>query len=138
MSNKKKAKKLLKRVELWQTRLFYLGIGHFQGTLLLVDQTEGGPGALATTHVHPQYAEVVFEFTHAFLEEPQERQDEIIIHEWLHVAWRDFDRLTEDLERWMPKATFEDYTERLTHEREGLVDSTARTLLDLYNTEVVG
>jgi hypothetical protein len=55
-----------------------------------------------------------------------------IIHEWLHVAFRDFEAAISACEDWLPTRTFSDFNERLEHEREGLIDRLAVTLFQLH------
>lgn len=125
---------LAKRVEKWQHRLAHLGISHFRiSAVHLVSDTPGGPRAQASVCASEHYDSAEFWFRWEFIEECTERQlDETIVHEWVHVAWRDFDESVRGAESWMPSRTYDDFEERITHEREGLVERLTRTIIDLY------
>lgn len=89
--------------------------------------------AYACVQASPQYSNCRFFFNRTFLDAAgSDDLDETIIHEWLHVAMRDFDRALEVPERWMPDATYEQWTERVTEEREGFIDGLAKALLTLH------
>lgn len=133
MTNKQ-AIQLAKRVETWQERLKGLGIGHYEiERVSCVDETPGGPNANATVHTAKHYDVVIFWFKNDYLDEADEGSiDRTIIHEWIHVAMRDFDAALEAVEAWMPERTYEDWEERIDHEREGLVERFARQLYSAH------
>ncbi len=129
---------LARRVEKWQGRLANLGISHFRITAVHVaDETISGPGSDASVYVPDSYDNAEFWFTWGFLEDCDEYQlDATIVHEWIHVAMRDFESAIEVVETWMPQATYKDFEDRIQHEREGLVERMARTIVGLYyNTD---
>lgn len=126
---------LAKRVERWQNLLSPLGVGHFRITAVhLVEHAPHNPRAKASVWCPSHYDNAEFWFTYELLESCDEQElDETIIHEWLHVAWRDMDEALEAVEKWMPDSTYEDFESVIDHEREGLIDRTARALYALHN-----
>ncbi len=126
---------LAKRVETWQHRLGPLGVGHFRiEAVHLTDETPNGKSANASVWCPRHYDNAEFWFTHDFLEETDERGlDETIIHEWLHVAWRDMDEALDRVEAWMPPHAYVDFEDIVNHEREGLIERAARMIADLYH-----
>lgn len=132
---KREAIKLAQRVEAWQKRLAPLGIGHFRILAVhVVDQTPGGARANASVFTPSDYDSAEFWFKYDYVEECNEQElDETIIHEWLHVAFRDLDDALEVVESWMPEATHNDFENRIDHEREGVIDRLARLIYALHN-----
>lgn len=127
---------LARRVERWQKVLAPLGLGHFRiEEVTVADQTPSHCGANATARLYQHYDSVQFWFTHDFIDgSTPKRLDEVIIHEWLHVAWRDHEDVTDRAgEAWMPPAALKDFTAALEHEQEGLIERTARLIYTLYH-----
>lgn len=125
---------LAKRVEQWQKRLPLLGVGHVTiKCVTLCDETPGGPQAKATVQSSTHYDEAHFWFTFDFIAECDEAElDQTIIHEWVHVAMRDLDSAIESVDEQLSPAVNEVWTDRLEHEREGLVDKIARQIYHLW------
>lgn len=121
---------LAERVEMWAKRLAPLGIAHFQIDAVHVDEaTPGGPHAKAAVQCSRDYDHCTFWFKREFLDYCSgDELDQTILHEWVHVAMRDYDRTLEVVERWMPEATYEDFDSIVNSEREGLVDRLAHAL----------
>ncbi len=128
---------LAERVEEWQHRLALLGVGHFRITSVTIDdETPAGPHAQASAQMSTSYDNVRMWFKHDYIEVCGERDlDETIVHEWLHVAMRDFDSAIDAVEAWMPKQTYDAFEERVDHEREGVVDRVSRTIVAFYYDE---
>lgn len=126
---------LAKRIEKWQHRLTLLGVAHWRiDEVVLCAETVAGPGAGVSVSYPSTYDNCRFEFTYEFLEGADEqRLDEVIIHEWLHVAFRDFDEATKMAKDWMPPASYTDFEARLDHEREGIVDRLSKALYASYH-----
>ena len=118
---------LAKRVEKWQRALAYLGVGHVRiDRVTITDDMPQGSDANAAVWVANHYDRCTFFFRSEYLEEADARSlDETIVHEWVHVAMRDFDSALEVVEEWMPPGTFRDWSERVDHEREGFVERLA-------------
>lgn len=125
---------LAKRVEKWQQILAPLGIGHFSiNCISLVDEVPGTPGSLAAVTTSQDYDYVRFYFNNEYLDEADaEDVDRTIVHEWLHVALRDLDHALRAVEKWMPEATYDDWDDRVTHEREGLIERLASLIVALH------
>jgi hypothetical protein len=126
---------LAERVEAWQKMLTSLAIGHYRITqVTLTDQVPDGLHstsgmAEAAVGISNNYDDVHFSFNSEFVEDATEQElDEAIVHEWIHVGWRDLDRALSDTEKWMPEATADAWSENIHHIREGIVDRTARQL----------
>lgn len=64
---------------------------------------------------HYDSAQIVFDET-KFRKSPKRWQDETIVHELLHVAWRDLDASQDD-------------DGRVAHEKEGVIDRLARLIV---------
>ncbi len=123
-----------KRLDYWQDRMVPFGIAHFRvRELIICEETPGGPNSSASVQVSSDYDSCTFWFRADYLENATDRDlDETIIHEWLHVAWRDMDELIASLEVHFSDAQWTDLTSRIDHEREGIVERTARGLYDRH------
>lgn len=126
---------LAQRVEKWGKKLAPLGVAHFYiDSIHITDETPGGPRAKATVQASQNYDHCTFWFQDDFLTHCSgDELDHTIIHEWLHVAMRDFDRSLDAVEKWMPEATYGDFEDTVDAEREGLVDRVAHTLFLAFN-----
>lgn len=126
---------LAKRVESWGKRLSPLGVAHFDILRVTLGEEcpSGNSNAKASVQVHDLYDNCSFFFNTAELDRMSEDElDMTIIHEWLHVAFRDLEAAVASCEDWLPDRTFSDFEERLNHEREGLVDRLARAMFQLH------
>lgn len=126
---------LKKRIELWQKRLApTLGIGHWRvREVNIVDQAPGGEDASASVQTSKYYDDAWFHFTTAFVTDaPTKQLDEIIIHEWLHVAFDSLDTVHGQAEQWMPGPTHDQFDDQLNREVERLIEQLARTIYRLY------
>lgn len=113
--------------------MLLLGVAHFRiGEVAIVDECSD-PQAAAGVTISDFYDTVKFEFERDELDSADDQTlDERIIHEWLHVAWRDYDRAISALGRWLPEAGRLDYDDAINHEYEGMIERLARTLYALY------
>ena len=129
-------RQLTERIERWQRRLSMLGIDQFR--IESVTQTDEIPAAKtaianAGVSVSENYDIVHFYFNTDFVSGASKQTlDETIIHEWLHVAFRDLDNTLSLVRPWMPEATFDMYDDQLFHIRESLIDRLARALYALH------
>lgn len=121
---------LAKRTERWKHRLAPLGVSHFEiDSVTITDDVPGADRAQAAVQVSRHYDSCRFFFNEEFIEEcTSDELDQTIIHEWLHVAWRDLEEATSRVEDWMPPRYYDDFDERITHEMEGLIERLARTI----------
>lgn len=127
---------LEKRVKHWQDTLSVLGVGHFRIESINVndESPSGSTNANASVWTSSHYDSVHFWFSTSVLHPDQAHLvDETIVHEWLHVAMRDYDEVLDIVESWMPPHTYSDFESTLQHEREGLVDRLARQIVLAYS-----
>ncbi len=124
---------LAQRIEWWQGILAPLGVSHFRiERVTCCEETTSKCNAIATSRIPSHYDSVYFEFTDDFLEEATERRlDEVIVHEWLHVAHRDVDEAMRAPRPWMAEQAYDDWVERVEHEHEGLIERLARFIVAL-------
>ena len=66
-----------------------------------------------------------------------EELDQIILHEWMHVAMRDLDQAIEAVEDHLSYPVREVWENRVQHEREGLVDRMATALQSAFIGKLV-
>jgi hypothetical protein len=135
-------RQLRRRIEGWQKALWPLGLGHWQlDSLKIVEQADPGKSereAAASVGRAWHYDTFDLEFTRSALEEATpEDLDQTIIHELLHLVFRDHDRVFEQAESWVPPAGWESLTEMMEHEVEGIIDRMARTIYHVYSQKVV-
>ncbi len=126
--------KVAKLVEAWQERLAALGISHFIITAVhLVDETPGECGAEASVGTPDHYDTAEFWFTWGFLEEASPYDlDRTIIHEWLHLSFRDLDFVLEGVQEWVTYPTYRAFDRQVDHEREGLIDRFSHQIADQH------
>ena len=129
--------KLEKRVRFWQTKLEHLGVRHFDlDELAIVDVTPGDPDGQASAFISHSYDTVRMWFRKSYIEECSAADlDKTILHEWVHVAMRDLDRSLDPVEKYMPLAAYDDFSDRVLHEKEGFVDRIANSLFAAYQGE---
>lgn len=126
---------LARRVEKWRDRLGPLGLAHWRITCVAIcDETPGGPDAEATVRTSNTYDSCSFYFNSEFLEDcTEEELDETIIHEWLHVMMRDLDQAIHAIDFQLAPAAEDQWSSRIQHEREGLIDRLSRQLYRFYD-----
>lgn len=124
---------LTKRVKFWQQKLAPLGVGHWRVDVKIVEEPQGKPNSKAAVRSSAQYDTCWMEFAIADLAvATPDDLDETIIHEWLHVAFRDFDHaVREGIYDNFPRIAEDLWEARVDHEREGIIDRLARTILEL-------
>lgn len=124
---------LTKRVLYWQQKLSPLGVGHWRVEVKIVAEPQGKPSSKACVKSSQLYDTCWMEFAADELAIATARDiDETIIHEWLHVAFRDFDHaVREGIYSYFPSPAEDAWEARVDHEREGVVDRLARTLISL-------
>lgn len=123
---------LRKRVQFWQFTLHELGLTGWEiDRITLTDAPFGSPDANAAVMPHHTYDRVSFEFNHHVEDFQPSELDRTIVHEWLHVAMRDFDQAVDEAEDSLAPAAAEMWEARVKHEREGVVDRMAWLLVQL-------
>lgn len=129
----REAIKLAKRVEYWQKKMPLLGIAHWKIERVTTCDEMPDEGSLAQVQCSEKYDSCRFWFWNDYLDRATpDDLDQTIIHEWVHVAMRDFDVALQAVEPWMPEATYEDFSYSTNLRREALVDRLARQLYDAY------
>jgi hypothetical protein len=130
------AQEIRERVEFWTTRLASLGIGHWDFEIIVYDgDIEDAPNCDATADTSDRYDSAALNFRADKVDLNTRTLDEIdqlILHELLHVAMRDFDETIEPA-RWNmspPSGTL--WANSVEREREGLVERLARTIWSLH------
>lgn len=125
---------LRSRVMKWQHRLKYMGVGHFEIDVKIVDKIESEKeGVRAQVSVSPYYDAAEIEFTPQSVEAPD--IDYVIVHELLHVAFRDHDDAVASAVSFHGREAREAHQDRIDHEVEGLVDRLARTIIEFYHDD---
>lgn len=125
------------RVLFWQERLAPLGVGHWRFTVKLLDHIEDdedeAPAARADSS--PFYDDVSFLFERASVKKriKEGTLDELIVHEWLHVADRDHYHVVRQLLDSLAPATRTEMAIREEATREGRIDRFARLIVALHN-----
>lgn len=121
-------RQLATRVRYWQKRIPDLGVSHWRLESLKVD--DECHGGLAAIRKREDYDSFDMEIQTEYLRDGSLRDmDETIVHELLHLAFRDLDDTIAHAETWMPDATYQDFDGHIDHEREGLVERLARTIV---------
>jgi hypothetical protein len=126
---------LERTVAYWQKKILApLGIGHWKIIVNVVDEIDYSPTIRACVRNRADYDESEMEFQREFIESADLREiDEVIVHELMHIAFRDLWECVTDVQRWMSEREAEMYHQRLKHEEEGVIDRVARTLVSLHN-----
>ena len=136
----KRAKKVAKRVEAWQQALPWLGMTHW--TVEAVSMEDMEQHSLASVTPSSDYDRVWFTFDNTFVDECFEddridRLDQVIIHEWVHVAFRDYYRAIVMVEDQLSDPMIANWKDAMEHANEALVDRLARQLYDDLKEYVV-
>lgn len=87
----------------------------------------------AGVSVHADYDLAHFYFNNSFIENTTASElDETILHEWVHVAFRDYDNAVKLSKPWFPDAAWETFDRNIDHHKETIVDRMAKTLYAFY------
>lgn len=127
-------KQLAARVALWQERMADTGVGSWRvDSVNKVDESPSGPDALASVQTSNRYDSCSFWFTNEFLADADDQTlDETIVHEWLHVAMRNFDNAIDAAAFELSSGSRYQWNDRVDHEREGLIDRLSRLICSHY------
>jgi hypothetical protein len=134
---------LAKRIEMWQSWLTHLGLAHWRIEGVGVDEESPGMhSANASVQPSNDYASCWFWFRGSFVDEAYDsgdmsRLDITIIHEWLHVSFRDYYSAISLAEDQLGKPLLEAWQDGMDHANEFLVEALARQLYDAYKAELV-
>jgi hypothetical protein len=132
-------RQLKRRVQEWQEYLPLLGVAHWQISLEIVEAPDGNPGSNACVRPHEDYDYAHMEFRQAFLEEQDswDEIDQVIIHEILHMVFRDFDNVHESIRLHLASPVAQVWYNQVNHELENMIERLAQAMWALYNAEVV-
>lgn len=125
------AEELAKRVEWWQFELPLLGLAQFRiERVSLVDQPHDKDDAAAGVYTSEHYDTCHFEFANGYFTElsPQE-QDEMIVHEWLHVLFQDIVSVHMMVDGHMSNAAQDIWDAALKHAEERVIERLARQIV---------
>ena len=119
-------------VKRWQRRLAPLGVGHW--TIKRVDIVDSDDFH-AEARCSTVYDYVFFRFSRDWLETAEIDEIQVtIIHEWLHVAWRDYEAVELDLRKQLGPVAEDLVKSRFDHEREGLIQRIAETIFVVHSS----
>jgi hypothetical protein len=122
---------VIRRVTFWAKRLHPLGLAHWRFEVSFKDELPD-EDAVARVRSSSYYDTAWLEFRSDWIaSEPMSKIDETIIHELLHVCWRDYQDAIDAVDEKLDPITYSDWRSRLVHETEGLVERVARTLYAL-------
>lgn len=122
------------RVNYWRGRLRSLGLAHWQFEYKFdfdKDEDYRGRDAQATVRVHESYDTAYWVIPRPSLELSPEEIDHIILHELMHVAMRDVNKVEHEMMMILGGREGDVYEEALTHAIEGLVERLARSFFDV-------
>ena len=125
---------VLRRVEFWQQTLEPLGLQPWRTNVSFMDEPEGKDNALAACHTSEAYDTCTFQFAHDHVEDAEKYQlDETIVHEWLHVLFRDYNQSISSVYDQLAPAVAEQWDTQMNHELEGVIEKLARTICALHS-----
>jgi hypothetical protein len=126
------------RVAYWQqVVLDPLGLGHWRTEVSIVEEPHGqGGSSAAAVQQSNAYdtAEIQFAQWAIDQQEPDEL-DEIIVHELLHMAFRDLWDAIVEPEYMFGKPAWSAHYNRLDHEMEGVVDRLSRSIVEAHRLD---
>lgn len=136
---KRRAIQLAKRIEAWQTHLTPLGLAAYRIESVSTTDLEGH---LANVTPASDYDSVWFEFDNGFVDQCYvegdfDKLDQIILHEWVHVAFKDYYRAIQMVEDQLSDPMIAGWKDVLEHANEALVDRMARQLYSALKDTVV-
>lgn len=124
-------KQLTKRVQRWQDVLLPLGLAQWRIEVKIVDVPFG------TMHNCDAAIQSADDYDHAIMHVKREALDrlsdrgldEVVVHELMHVAMRDLDLAIHSVDDHLMPAVEDQWRMRVKHEREGLVERLALTIV---------
>lgn len=124
------------RVDYWVDVCEPLGLGHWRIDVEIVEEPHGKMGSNAAVQLSGYYDNATIEFASIIFEEHGDEEiDEIIVHELLHIVFRDFwDAVTEP-EYLFGKPAWTSHYNRLDHEAEGVIDRMARSIVLVHQLD---
>ena len=126
---------LRRRVLYWQKVLATLGLSHWRvAAVEIKDDVDGKEGALAAVWPDGPYDTTHMQFRRDALPAtlPDRDLDERIVHEWLHMAFRDYDKAAQSIRNHLSAATREEWEDRCDATCERLTENLARLIVALH------
>jgi hypothetical protein len=126
----KSVDKLCKRVTAIVDKCPSLGLRGWEFHISIVDEVAGATRkAAASTSCSTHYDTVWMEFEKDWLSKASQSDiDKTIIHELLHMVFRDLDHQIENVSEFLGEPHKSSFEEAYTHEIEGIIEKMARTL----------
>lgn len=134
---------LAKRVEAWQKCLEPLGLAHYRIEQVTVEENpDGNERANASVTPSDLYDSAWFSFSSSFVDHCYDdddlpKLDQVIIHEWLHVAFRDYYAAIALAEEHLSPPMREMWESALNTPHESLIERLARQLYHSFYSDVV-
>lgn len=127
---------LHQRVEWWQERLLLLGVRHFRiEAVELNEAPQGRRTATAGVNIDSSYDSCNFQFhIEQFTELTPREMDEVIVHEWLHVAFRDMTHAIGLIDDHLSNSVQDIWDDAVDHAEETLIDRIARQIVFLVHS----
>jgi hypothetical protein len=121
---------LQRRVERWATKLSPLGLAHWEFEVEIVSEDEmDNDNSEAEVQPSTKYDSANVTFKRSFVESVDvEQLDKAIIHELLHLVFRDFEAIMDLVTQELGVTSKELVEKQIDHEIEGVVERIARTL----------
>ena len=129
-------KQLSARVGSWMESLPYLGVIHWSVHVAIVDAPDGNDGSAACVHSMNDYDHALMEFKREFLEEHEDwpEIDKVIIHELLHMVFRDYDEAIGQVNSHLNVPVKQIWQQGVEHELEGVIQRLALQLYAAYGS----
>jgi len=119
---------LIERVEYWQG---ILGLTHWTIKVELVEECDAGPHNSAAVRPSVYYTTADLQVTESAMEKDEYERDAIIVHELIHILFRDLTEASHVPLKFLNRDVAELYSDRLDFETEGVVDVLARSIAAL-------
>lgn len=122
------------RVRYWLKHplLIELGISHWRIDVETAEEPSGRQNAKAAITTSGYYDTATIQFAADYVDEASEIDlDRTIMHELIHIVWRDLGDASRSLGMHVSNDRADAYEDRLDHETEGVVDRIARTIVTL-------
>lgn len=125
------------RVDFWRKKLEPLGLMHWKMSLDIVpDLTTGsGDGANAAVYTEDFYDTAYIKIDADAIPDGRESTqtfDQYIVHELLHVVFRDFSKAIDSIKDHLAPPAASQWEDRVEHEEEGVVDRLSRAIVALH------
>lgn len=131
-------KQLHNRVMYWAEHLPSLGLAHWNATVVIVEAPNDNPDSAACVECMDDYDYCTMQFKRSFLEANADEDswdeiDKVIIHEWLHVLFRDYDNTIESIHSHLNTPVRALWSIQCLHELEGVIERMTLALWSQIN-----